>query len=361
MKRYSEVVLNGHPDKFCDLVADSLIREIYKSDASAYAQIEVSVWSDMIFLTGGVVTKAKLEFSVCEIIQKVGFSIGYTPENHIDVTKYKILDHVCWLTGNPRRWTDFSNDQSIVVGYAGYDALTHYLPPEHFFAWYMREMLISSLESGLLKGQGPDGKILVILNEDFIGWRIRKILVTLQQKESSSFLDFTVSVAKVIKNAYQQLQTKDSRWCVDWKNIEVLINPNGPLLNGGSDGDNGQTGRKLVMDFYGPRIPIGGGAIYGKDLTHIDRLGAYMARRYALEMVLNGSKEAIVKVCFAPGMNEPLSIDIESDKRPAVFADDYFLFSTMRSKINISDMNYDFRQLCGFYNSELSFNAGNSN
>ena len=354
MKRYSEVVLNGHPDKFCDLVADRLIREIYKTDAGAYAQIEVSVWSDVIFLTGGVVTNIKTGFSVAAVIHNVGYEIGYTAENYIDVSRYKIIDNICWLTGNPLRWTNYSNDQSIVVGYAGYNHLTRYLPPEHFLCWHFREALVASIEEGILKGQGPDGKILLIMKEENGEWLLDTLLVTMQQKESASFIRFTDLVQQVLHTAYIAAQIKDPRWCSAWAEVKLLINPNGPLLNGGSDGDNGQTGRKLVMDYYGPRIPIGGGAIYGKDLCHIDRLGATMARKFALDVVLSGAKEAIVKVCFAPGMNEPLSIDISADKRPLLNAEEFFLFDTMKSWVNVEDVNYNVRELGTFYNDSFS-------
>lgn len=356
MKRYSEVVLNGHPDKFCDLIADRIIREIYRFDILAYAQIEVSVWSDVLFLTGGVVTRNKLNISVKDIVQELGNAIGYTPDNYIDVSKYKILNHVCWLVDDPCKWTNFCNDQSIVVGYAGYDMFTNYLPPEHYLSWYIREALVTSIHSGLLHGQGPDGKILVVINEEYSGWQLDTLLVTLQQKEDMSFLHFTKLVADTLEEAYTDLQKRDPRWNVAWCDVKILINPNGPLLNGGSDGDNGQTGRKLVMDFYGPRIPIGGGALYGKDLTHIDRLGAFMARAFAVEMVQNGAKESLVKVCFAPGMDEPLSVDIISDKRPLMNPEKYFSFSNMRKLINISDMDYDTLRLASFYNQFLSFN-----
>jgi S-adenosylmethionine synthetase len=81
-----------------------------------------------------------------------------------------------------------------------------------------------------------------------------------------------------------------------------MLNPNGPLLNGGSDGDNGQTGRKLVMDYYGPRVPIGGGALSGKDPTHIDRVGARRTREIALREVTQGAVgECLVRLTYAPG------------------------------------------------------------
>ncbi|MBK7792605.1 MAG: methionine adenosyltransferase domain-containing protein [Betaproteobacteria bacterium] len=90
--------------------------------------------------------------------------------------------------------------------------------------------------------------------------------------------------------------------------MELMLNPTGPLLNGGSDGDNGQTGRKLVMDYYGPRMPIGGGALYGKDPTHIDRVGARRAREMALREVGNGAGSAWCAVDVCAGVSEPIDV-----------------------------------------------------
>ena len=89
------------------------------------------------------------------------------------------------------------------------------------------------------------------------------------------------------------------------------MNPNGPLLNGGSRRDNGQTGRKLVMDYYGPRVPLGGGAIYGKDPMHVDRFGARKAREMAIEAVKNGAGECLVRAVYAPNVAEPLDVQVE--------------------------------------------------
>ena len=198
MKRYSEVVLNGHPDKFCDLIADRIIRHAYKSDNEAYAQIEVAVWSDQLFLTGAVVTKQKLEYDLREIIIQIGEEIGYTKDNHIDVTQYKIHNHICWFTDKPQEWTHFVNDQSIVIGYAGYNEKTNFLPPEHFAAWYFRENIIKDLKDGSLKDQGPDGKILIVIDENENEWRIKKFLLTLQQKENYAYTDFTFDCSKLL-------------------------------------------------------------------------------------------------------------------------------------------------------------------
>lgn len=357
MKRYSEAVLNGHPDKFCDLVADRIVREAYRADPEAYAQVEVSVWSDVLFLTGGIVTSADARIDVNDVVRRLGTEIGYVPGNHIDVNRYRIEDHLCRMTEDPRRWTSFCNDQCIVIGYAGYDALTRFLPPEHFLCWQLREALVKSIKGGALQGQGPDGKVLVVIREEFSGWKIDRLVVTFQQQEDLSFTYFTPLVSGVVRETLERVVATDRRWKCLPREVDLLVNPNGPLIQGGSDGDNGQTGRKLVMDFYGPRVPIGGGALYGKDLTHIDRLGNLMARRFALDLVCAGSPEALVRICYAPGMDESLSIDISASRRPESDPEAFFRFSAMRERISVSDLDYDLTELGTFYNPGLSFNS----
>ena len=94
-----------------------------------------------------------------------------------------------------------------------------------------------------------------------------------------------------------------------------MVNPNGPLSDAGSRKDNGQTGRKLVMDYYGPRVPLGGGAIYGKDPMHVDRFGARKAREMAVEAVKKGAGECTVRAVYAPNVAEPLDVQVEVSGR----------------------------------------------
>ena len=103
----------------------------------------------------------------------------------------------------------------------------------------------------------------------------------------------------------------DARWVAKWTEVELLVNPNGPLSDAGSRKDNGQTGRKLVMDYYGPRVPLGGGAIYGKHPSHVDRFGARMARELAVEAVKKGAGECLVRAVYAPNVPEPLDVQVE--------------------------------------------------
>ena len=326
MIRYAEAVLDGHPDRFCDLLADSVLYRAYRIDPGIYGQVEVSVWSDHITFTGSIVSSYKdAVVDLRDVVNEVGRKIGYSADNHIDVEKYNIADHLCQIKDDPRKWTSNSNDQCIVTGYAGYDEQTRYLPPEQFLVHFIRNLLTDML-GDRLKPHGPDGKILVVIDESDCGtfWYIEKVLCTMQQHESAGFFDFTMLLAAAIKDILATVCEYDNRWSAEA--AEILINPNGPLLNGGSDGDNGQTGRKLVMDFYGPRIPIGGGALHGKDFTNIDRSASLVAREFAVKQLRSTqAAECTVVACYAPNMKDPLHVMINgnplADTKPMRFRD----------------------------------------
>ncbi len=331
MIRYAEAVLEGHPDKFADQIADRIIEEAYRFDDEAYGQIEVGVWSDRIWLNGSIATRQPFTTDIRDLVVEVGKKIGYTPENHIDVEQYHIDSQICFITDDPRSWTQSVNDQAICIGWAGYDEQTHYLPPEQFLVHFLRQTLIEELKNGSLSGEGPDGKLLVRIKEHTTGWELEHILCTLQHRPTTLLLDLTTEVVEILSKVYADLQSKDPRWCRPWKDIELLINPNGLLIEAGSDGDNGQTGRKLVMDYYGPRIPIGGGALSGKDLAHIDRAGAYAARRAALDAVRSGARSCQVTVVYAPNRDKPLDVCYEMEGRGKRWPADSFRHSRIRT------------------------------
>ena len=320
MIRVCEFVLPGHPDKFCDAVADAIIGEVLKVDADGYGQVEMAVWSDQVFLTGGVCTRRPIPVDFADVVVATGIAIGYTAGNHIDARKYKVTDTVCRVIDDPGKWTAHVNDQAICIGWAGYDAKVDWLPIEHWLAREFRDALFASCRSGRLAGQGPDGKLIVRVREEGARWMLEHVLVTLQQRPQTPFLDVCTGIAATLGEAYQRIRHADRRWCAPWSEVELMLNPNGPLLNGGSDGDNGQTGRKLVMDYYGPRIPIGGGALYGKDPTHVDRVGARVARERALRAVREGAQECLVRITYAPGVTEPIDVAIDATPGRRPFA-----------------------------------------
>jgi S-adenosylmethionine synthetase len=335
MIRTAEAVLDGHPDRFCDLLADAVIREGYNVDPECYGQVEVSVWSDVIFFSGAVATRNPLKKTIEEIVIETGTAVGYTPNNHIDANRYKIVSELCLLNQDPNDFTRVVNDQSIVIGWAGYDSLTEYLPPEQFLVREFRNALIDDIGSGLLNNHGPDGKLLIVMREDSNGFTLETIVVTIQHKSNTNLLSLAADVGSVLKTRYEALASRDPRWRAKWKDVRVLGNPNGNLIAAGSDGDNGQTGRKLVMTFYGPRVPIGGGAIHGKDLAHIDRLAAYATRQAAVEAVKSGAKECQITAVYSPGCDEPLEILVDLVGRGTRPDRERFDYRRMRSEFSV--------------------------
>ncbi|TVQ41806.1 MAG: hypothetical protein EA370_01010 [Wenzhouxiangella sp.] len=330
MIRVSEMVLPGHPDKFCDQVADAIIAAALAVDPEAYGQIEVACWSDQVWLSGGLCTRSPIGLDWRDVVVQTGLDIGYVPGNAIDANRYQVINTICERVGDPRRWSAHVNDQAIVIGWAGYDEGTAWLPPEHYLAHAFRDALTRSCQQGELAGEGPDGKLLVRIRENQEDWIIEHVLVTLQQREQTRLMDLCERILTTLAHAYRRLQHDDRRWTRAWSDIECLVNPNGPLLNGGSDGDNGQTGRKLVMDYYGPRVPIGGGALCGKHPTHIDRIGARAARDAALHAVQTGATECLVQVTYAPNLDQPLDVSYNMTGRGQRLPAEYFGHTAMR-------------------------------
>ena len=356
MIRVSEMVLPGHPDKFCDQVADAIVEQCYGVDSQAYCQVEMSCWSDEIFLTGAIVTEQPLATSLDDIVRQVGRQVGYVEGNAIDVNRYKIHNSVCLNIGRPGEWTRFVNDQSISVGWAGYDEKVAWLPPEHYLVHCFREALTSSFQSGRLKGEGPDGKLVVRLRENTDEWVLEHVLVTIQHLDETSIVEVCAAVHAELQVAYNQLRKRDRRWAAPWQEVELLINPNGPLINGGSDGDNGQTGRKLAVDYYGPRVPIGGGALSGKDLAHIDRAAAYTLRQAAVHAVQGGAKECQVTGVWAPNIGEPLDVIWQISGCGPRLPNDWFAHELMFRRRDVNAVNRDLARGRHFFDTNLSWN-----
>ncbi len=335
MIRFSEMVLPGHPDKFCDQVADAIVSHCEQADLDAYCQVEVGVWCDQIWISGGFTVRPGEDLNLQEIVREVVAKVGYRDPNGAPKV-FKVLDAACRHEEDPRIWTHKVNDQAICVGWAGYDLLTRFHTPEHFLAHTFREALWNAIQGGELLGQGPDGKLLVVMAEEGNSWRLEQLLVTLQQSHEVEFLGFTQKVEGVLRVAYKTTCALDPRWVASWEAVALTINPNGPLLDAGPDGDNGQTGRKLAMDFYGPRIGQGGGALSGKHFSHIDRIGSYAARKVAVQAVKSGAKSCLVQLAYAPNCSEPLEVNIEIEGSKCLY---------IKSRFNHSMLATDHRDI----------------
>ena len=169
------------------------------------------------------------------------------------------------------------------------------------------------------------------LRESTDHWQVEQILVTLQQLPDISLIELTARIVDDLRDAYADLAREGPRWTTRVRRTSNCSSTRTALLlNGGSDGDNGQTGRKLVVDYYGPRVPIGGGALSGKDLSHIDRAGAYAARHAALHAVQTGAGECRVTVAYAPNRDVPL--DVVYWSRAERLPQEWFAHSAVRDR-----------------------------
>ena len=329
MIHFAEAVLPGHPDKLCDHIADAIMAEALLADPDAFAQIEMGVWGDDAWLSGHIVSRMPLPRTPSEILVDAAVSLGLGNGNWIDATRYRIADTVCVNLDDPREGKGICDDQSIVIGYAGYDRKTRYLPPEHFLVHALAEQLWQSCRSGELAGCGSDGKTLITLREEGQRWTLENVVVTLQHPKDLPMMTLVQGVHSCLRQGYESLQATDARWVANWRDVDILVNPNGPHFRGGSDGDNGQTGRKLVMDYYGPRIPIGGGALAGKHPAHVDRMAARRARQAAIHAVQTGAPECLIRLAYAPNRNTPLQEVWEIGGRGERQVKGYFDFDQM--------------------------------
>ncbi len=317
----AEFVLPGHPDKLCDAVADALVEHFHKGDSDAQCGIEVACVFDRVFVTGRIATsahhpEARFVSERDELVRGVYASAGYG----VDAAGYqwgplpddlRIEWAICFgaFDENERELRHLSDDQAICVGYALRSEETDFLPPGHWLARRIgRELARLRIEQGA--GQiGPDGKVIVHGTRTGSGGKFRPELVSvsLNHHQHSDWL----LLRQVVEEAVETAST-------GWALPIVEINGAGMFVAGGPNGDNGLTGKKLVVDAYGPGVPIGGGAWSGKDFFKVDRLGGMAARRLALESLQGGDAgEALVTLAYIPGGDRPARMDLLLDGEPS--------------------------------------------
>jgi len=294
---YAEAVLDGHVDRFCDLLADRILEEATRVDPEAHGQIEAAIWNNNLWLSGAVLARSPFLRSTREIVGELWSEIGIRNP----FAELQIADHIDRYVGDPRPRRERVHDQCIAIGWAGYDEKTGFHPPEHFLALHFKAALDRASRAGGDARLGPDGKLLVYTQEEGDDWRLTRVLVSIQHPHHLSLGAVRRQVDQWLESAYAELQASDPRWSRSWSEIERDINPGGEFITGSNFCDNGQTNRKLVMDYHGPRVPIGGGAQHGKDSAHIDVVAWRSARACAVDSVRNGELTVHLTVHSTPG------------------------------------------------------------
>lgn len=265
MIRTAEFVSPGHPDKLCDRISDKILDTCLEQDSESRVAIETVGGHGLVHLTGEITTNAELDYE--SIVKEV---------SGID----KVTHNVVKQSNEIARGVDVggAGDQGIMVGYAC-DENDEYVPEEY--------RLARSLCRYIYEKFSYDGKTQITIG------KYKKIT------------HIVASFQNVSKEELEQLVVEWLDYKVD--GITIHCNPAGDWSQGGFDADAGLTGRKLVVDNYGPRVPIGGGAYSGKDPSKVDRSAAYMARHIAVkELKKQGLRECWVYLSYAIGEKEPL-------------------------------------------------------
>jgi S-adenosylmethionine synthetase len=270
MKRTAECISPMHPDKICDRVSDAILDACLEQDPNSRVAVETMGGHRKIIVMGEITTDAKVNFE--EVVRSV--------YSDVDSVQAHIVQQSNFISQGVD--TGGAGDQGIMVGYAC-DDNQQMIPQELYLARQLCQILYEDYPF--------DGKTQVTLDDGVI----------------------TAVVASFQNTSALELYSRVEEWLDDqgYKNpsgsVDIHCNPAGDWELGGFDADTGLTGRKLVVDNYGPRVPIGGGAFSGKDPSKVDRSAAYMARRIAVDYLNKfTAKEVYVYLAYAIGHPAPV-------------------------------------------------------
>ncbi len=310
MKNYyftSESVTEGHPDKLCDYISDSILDECLKQDKNSRVAIETFVSANTVTIAGQITSTARLKIG--ELVREKIKEIGFDNENtDIDYRTCKIQAEITKQSPDIAMGVDTggAGDQGLMFGYAC-DETKEYMPYAIEMAHKLSKKLTEVRKTGEIAYLRPDGKTQVTVEyENDKPKRIETILISTQHLDNISMEDLKRDIIEKVICATIPKEMMD-------KDTKIYINPTGRFVIGGPLGDTGLTGRKIIVDTYGGYARHGGGAFSGKDASKVDRSAAYMLRHIAKNVVANGyAKKCEIQVAYAIGMKEPLSICVNT-------------------------------------------------
>jgi len=291
--RTAEAATEGHPDKVCDQIADAILDAYLARDPSARVAVEVFGSHGLLVIGGEVTSEAQIDAEA--VAKQVYTDIGYPNDIEVLVNLHKQSPEIAIGVD-----AGGAGDQGIMHGYA-----TCETPEMMPYAQALAQRLAQGLtdlrrHDRDFKWLLPDGKTQITTD----GGRVTKVVVSAQH-------DATMPVQEMQPRIIDALVKPLIK---DLTGAEILINPLGSFHTGGFSADTGLTGRKIVMDAYGPHLPVGGGAFSGKDATKVDRSAAYMCRFAAKNIVANGlAKNCLVSVAYAIGRDEPVMLIARGD------------------------------------------------
>ena len=309
-----ESVAEGHPDKICDFVADSILNALLNEDPKSRSAVEVTAEPGAMHIMGEITSKASPNFE--KIARRCIAKIGYTrPEYGFDAKSVNITCSIHEQSPDIAMGVDAAadgskdvgaGDQGMMFGYAC-DETTELMPLSITLAHALTCRLTEVRKSGLLPYLRPDGKAQVTVEYvDGAPIRVDTVVVSAQHDPD---IDMKVLRKDILERVvFPVIDAK----LLD-ENTKYYINPTGRFVLGGPAADTGLTGRKIICDTYGGIGHHGGGAFSGKDATKVDRSAAYMARHVAKTAVAAGAaKQLELQLGYAIGVSEPVSVSVET-------------------------------------------------
>jgi S-adenosylmethionine synthetase len=317
----SESVTEGHPDKLCDQIADSVLDACFEQDPMSRVACEVATKTGFVMLLGEITTHAFVNFD--ELARKVIVDIGYDrAKKGFDGSTCGVLSAIASQSpdidmgvsqsfeakGGDKDEIDLigAGDQGMMFGYACNET-AQLMPMPIYLAHKLTRKLAEVRKAGTLPWLYPDGKSQVTVQYEYgKPKRIDTVLVSTQHSADVSHAEIEEGVREHILVPSLPEEMVDDK-------LKVYVNPTGRFVIGGPMGDAGVTGRKIIVDTYGGMGRHGGGAFSGKDPTKVDRSAAYAARWAAKNVVAAGlADRAEIQVAYAIGVAHPLSVNVET-------------------------------------------------
>ncbi len=316
----SESVTEGHPDKLCDFISDSVLDSYLAEDENARVACETVAGKGEIIITGEITSKAEgidIEKIVRNTIKEVGYD---NSELDIDYRTCKISVNISKQSPDIALGVDKSledkegedvasegaGDQGIMFGFAT-DETENFMPMPIYLAHKLSKRLTEVRKQNIIDYLRPDGKTQVTVEyEGNTPVRVHTIVLSTQHNADIDLETLKKDIKEKVINYVVPNELLD-------ENTKYYINPTGRFVIGGPLGDSGLTGRKIIVDTYGGYARHGGGAFSGKDPSKVDRSACYMARHLAKNIVANGyAKKCEIQLSYAIGVAKPISIYVDT-------------------------------------------------
>ncbi len=320
MRRFftSESVTEGHPDKVCDRIADTILDELLKQDENTRSAVECCAAYNTLFITGEVSGKGNVDYEQIArgVIHEIGYDSGdfaYDKCRIIELVHGQSADIALGVdrslenkTGGETDNSLGAGDQGMMFGYACRET-EELMPLPVMLAHKLAARLAALRKSGEIAWLRPDGKTQVTVEyEGKTPVRVDTVVLSTQHDRGVAQEEIALEMKERVIKAVIPSNLLDEK-------TKYLINPTGRFEIGGPEGDSGLTGRKIVVDTYGGRCAHGGGAFSGKDPTKVDRSAAYMARYICKNCVAAGiADEMELQVAYAIGVARPVSVFVDT-------------------------------------------------